>query len=108
MLRALGWYYVVTGLWPLASMRSFEAITGPKRDRWLVHMVGLLAAAIGATLISEPGRECRSARRLALASAASFAAIDFAYVAKRRISAVYLLDGIVEVAFIGASLSRFR
>jgi hypothetical protein len=43
-------YYLLTGLWPLVHLPSFEAITGPKTDDWLVHMVGLLACVIGATL----------------------------------------------------------
>lgn len=28
-------YYIVTGPWPLLSLRSFEAVTGPKADEWL-------------------------------------------------------------------------
>lgn len=37
-----GIYYVASGLWPLLHMRSFEAVTGPKRDKWLVNTVGAL------------------------------------------------------------------
>jgi hypothetical protein len=51
VLRAQGGYYLVTGLWPLVHLASFEAITGPKVDDWLVRMVGLLAAVIGATAV---------------------------------------------------------
>ncbi|MGH7661110.1 MAG: hypothetical protein ACRENA_09390 [Vulcanimicrobiaceae bacterium] len=47
VLKLQAGYYIATGIWPLLSMRSFEAITGPKTDRWLVRMVGLLAATIG-------------------------------------------------------------
>src|SRR4051794_41964369 len=52
VLRAQGAYYTLTGLWPLVHMASFEAVTGPKTDDWLVRMVGLLAAVIGATLLT--------------------------------------------------------
>jgi hypothetical protein len=31
-------------------MPSFEAVTGPKRERWLVRTVGVLVLAIGGTL----------------------------------------------------------
>jgi hypothetical protein len=51
--RLLGFqaaYYCLTGIWPLLHLASFEAVTGPKTDDWLVKMVGLLAAVIGATL----------------------------------------------------------
>jgi hypothetical protein len=47
-LQAL--YYLATGLWPLVHLSSFEAVTGPKTDDWLVHMVGLLAMVSGASL----------------------------------------------------------
>jgi hypothetical protein len=33
-------YYCLTGVWPLLHMASFEAVTGPKVDDWLVKMVG--------------------------------------------------------------------
>lgn len=97
-------YYVGTGLWPLASRRSFEAVTGPKVDWWLVQMVGLLAATIG-TAIAVGTREQRPApaiRTLAVLSAFSFAGIDIAYVARRRISPIYLGDAAVELALIAA------
>ncbi|MBV8580277.1 MAG: hypothetical protein JOZ86_06540, partial [Candidatus Eremiobacteraeota bacterium] len=43
-LRVMAAYYLATGLWPLLDMRSFELVTGRKTDRWLVKMVGALAA----------------------------------------------------------------
>lgn len=94
-----GVYYLLTGLWPLVSMRTFELITGPKVDRWLVRMVGLLAAAIGLTLF----RAARARRitpdigLLAAGSALSFWIIDVVYVARGRISPVYLLDAAAEL-----------
>ena len=47
---ALSAYYVVTGIWPIAHMASFEAVTGRKHDRWVVNMVGASAIANGVTL----------------------------------------------------------
>lgn len=106
MLRALlklqAAYYAVTGIWPLASMRTFELVTGPKTDDWLVRMVGLLAASIGLALWTG-AREHRLSRAvivLAIASAASFATIDVVYALSGRISAIYLLDAVVELAFV--------
>ena len=49
--RIQGVYYTATGLWPLISMKTFERVTGPKRDDWLVKTVGLLITAVGVTLI---------------------------------------------------------
>lgn len=47
-----GPYYFATGVWPLVSMRTFEAVPGPKTDRWLVKTVGVLDAAVEAALIA--------------------------------------------------------
>ena len=50
---AQGLYCLGTGTWPLLSIGSFERATGPKTDRWLVRMVGILAAVIGAALLRD-------------------------------------------------------
>ncbi len=34
-------FYVATGIWPVLSRRSFEAVTGPKREDWLVKTFGV-------------------------------------------------------------------
>ena len=61
MAQAQGVFNVVGGLWPLVSMRTFEAVYGPKTDRWLVQTVGGLLTAIGATqLISRDPAQLRS------------------------------------------------
>jgi hypothetical protein len=52
MIAAQGLYYILTGLWPVVSMQSFELVTGPKTDDWLVQTVGLLLAVIGMTLLA--------------------------------------------------------
>jgi hypothetical protein len=97
-----GAYYLSTGVWPIVHMRSFEAVTGKKIERWLVKTVGLLASAIGLTLLASArrrGRLSADARLLGIASAAGFAAVDLWYGgARRRISPIYLLDGAAEVA----------
>lgn len=102
LARAHGAYYVATGLWPIVSMRTFEAVTGPKTDRWLVRMVGLLAAVIGASLL--PGRRRTTDRTLAIGSALAFASIDTWYAARRTIRPVYLADAVVELALVAGWL----
>ncbi|HEV2106956.1 MAG TPA: hypothetical protein VGR16_01690, partial [Thermomicrobiales bacterium] len=92
---AQGGYYLITGIWPLLHMRSFEAISGPKTDRWLVKTAGVLITAIGATLLIADRRERAAtpeATVLATGSALGLTAIDVIYASKRRISPVYLLD----------------
>ncbi len=91
--------YVGTGVWPLLSMRTFEKVTGPKTDRWLVKTVGVLVAVIGGVLAMVSRRRKMPAEILLLAvgSALGLTAIDCVYVAKKRISPVYLLDAVAEV-----------
>ena len=106
---AQGLYYLVSGIWPLVSIRTFELVTGPKLDRWLVKTVGALAAAIGAVLFVRSVTGGRSAPDpvLGIATAAAFAAVDVNYVARRRISPVYLADAAAQVALIaGWAASR--
>ena len=62
-----GVYFLLTGVWPLLSIRTFEAVTGPKVDRWLVKTVGLLVAVIGASLLAEIEQDVRGLRDQQLA-----------------------------------------
>jgi hypothetical protein len=98
-----GLYYLATGIWPLVHMRSFTAITGPKRDLWLVRTVGLLAAAIALPLLREARRgDSPGTRVLGTAAAAAFAAADVHPVVTGRISAIYLVDAAIEAVFAAA------
>lgn len=96
-------YFIVTGIWSLVGIESFQKITGPKVDIWLVKTVGVLVLVIGAVVGLAGLRGTREPEipMLAVGSAASLAAIDVVYVAQRRIRPVYLLDAIGELALIG-------
>ena len=104
LARTQALYYAATGIWPLLDIRSFERITGPKVERWLVKTVGALVTAVGASLAlaarDDPGRA--ETVILATGSAASLGTIDVIYVAKRRISPVYLLDALAQAALLVA------
>ena len=107
---AQGAVYLATGLWPLVHMRSFEAVTGPKRERWLVKTVGLLVTAIGVTLLV--GARSRGAERvlrvLGVTTAAALAGVDLYYAGTRRIRRIYLADAALEVALAVGWLVRSR
>lgn len=98
LARAHGLFNVITGGWPILHMRSFEAVSGPKTDRWLVRTVGALLLANGLVqLTAGPSPEAtRQARRLGIGTAAALAAVDLVYAPPGRISRVYLLDAVVE------------
>ena len=110
VLIVQGVYYLLTGIWPLVSIPTFEAVTGPKTDDWLVQTVGVLAATIGATLLvgslrQPPNREMLT---LAVLSILSFAAVDVVFVARGIISPVYLVDAALQVVFLaGHVIPRF-
>jgi hypothetical protein len=103
-------YYLPTAIAPLLSRRRFEAVTGPKRDWWLVITVSALIGPIGAAL-AVGSRDSDPRPALAVlggGAAAGLAAVDVVYVARRRISAVYLLDAAIELAFVAAWLTARR
>jgi len=102
LARAQANFYLISGAWPLLSRRTFEKLTGPKQDFWLAQTVGALIVVTGATLIAaaEDQRTLNSTavRTLAIGSALSLAAVDVVFVARRRISPIYLADAAAELA----------
>lgn len=94
-----GAYYLISGLWPMFSMRSFEAITGRKHDKWLVNTVGALVAVNGMCMLLSQNK--KSVVPLAIGSAVALTTIDVLYNAKGRIRKVYLLDAAAEIALVG-------
>jgi hypothetical protein len=99
--RAQGGFYVVTGLWPVVHRRSFEWVTGPKVDRWLVYTVGGLLVVIGyAQRRASTPRDWRHARRLGAGTAGTLLLVDVVNVSRRRIRPTYLLDAAVEAAIL--------
>jgi hypothetical protein len=87
-------YDVVTGIWGLVDIRSFQKVTGPKTDRWLVKTVSVLVVVIGSVIGSAGarGKVTPEIAALAVGLNSGLGAIDVVYTAKRRISPVYLLD----------------
>jgi hypothetical protein len=105
-----GAYFTATGIWPLLHYRSFEKITGPKRDDWLVKTVGVMISCIGATLLlsAASDRPATEIRFLALSSAIGLCGIDTYFSATGRISKIYLLDAVAEVTLATAWLNEER
>lgn len=104
LARAHGAFNLATGAWPWLSMRTFEAVLGPKVDHWLVRAVADLLMATGTVQMltpDDPGA-LQQTRRMGIGVAAALTAIDIIYVPRRRISPMYLLDGAAHVAWIAA------
>jgi hypothetical protein len=104
LLLAEGVYFFLTGLWPIVHLPSFIAITGPKRDLWLVRTVGALIAVAGLAMIAAGVNGVTDAPVIILAvgSAAALATVDIVYVALGTIAKVYLLDAALEIALLSA------
>ena len=100
-------YFLVTALWPLLHYASFERVSGPKRDDWLVKTVAALLLPVGLVFASRARRGGIGAedRVLAVGSAGAIAAVDLWYVRRRRISRVYLLDALAEAILIAGHLA---
>jgi hypothetical protein len=108
-----GVYYLVTGIWPLVSRRSFESVTGPKNDWWLAKTLGTLISVVGSVLVIAGARRHTTIESSALAvgSAAGLAACDMVFVARRHISPVYLLDALSEIVLLASwvvALQKWR
>jgi len=110
LLWVQGLYFLVTGVWPLVDIDSFQIVTGPKTDLWLVRTVGVLIAVIALSLISAAlaQRVNREVFILGVGSAIALAAIDIIYVSLEVIAKIYLADAVVEGLIIAAWLSLFR
>ncbi len=91
-------FYVITGVWPILHIGSFQKVTGPKTDLWLVKTAGTLITVVGGVigLAGYRRRVSPEIGLLAVGCAAGLAAIDMVYVAKKRISPIYLLDALAE------------
>jgi hypothetical protein len=106
--RRLAWahggFHVLSGVWPLVDMGSFERVSGPKVDRWLVRTVAGLLVVNGLTQIAATRDRdgLRSARRLGQGTAGVLGAVDLVYGIRGRISRVYLADAVIELAWIWA------
>ncbi|RPH38124.1 hypothetical protein EHM92_00860 [bacterium] len=97
-----GLYYVLTGLWPLVSMSTFLAVTGPKTDLWLVNTVGILVLVSGLVVFFAALRKAVTLEILLLAagSALGLCAIDIIYVSIGRIDPIYLADATAEIVIV--------
>ena len=101
---AEGLFDLTFGAWPIVHLPSFEVVTGPKVDGWLVKTVGSLLTVVGGVLLAAGAnrRVTPEVRALAMGKGLALAGIDFVYVSRKRIPPVYLLDAALHLGFVGA------
>jgi hypothetical protein len=103
LLWVQGVYFALTGIWPLLHYPSFEKVTGPKTDVWLVKTVGALVSVIALLLlVAAVQREVSVSTMIAgVGTALALMMVDIIYVSKKVIRPIYLLDAIIEPVLIG-------
>jgi hypothetical protein len=82
-------YLIATGIWPIVHYRSFEAVTGPKTDAWMVQTVGAAAVVLG---IAAATSDRQRSLVLSVGSTLAFGVTEVAPALRGRIRKVYLLD----------------
>lgn len=110
-----GLYFFVTGVWPLVSVGTFQAVTGKKTDHlvaefptqadhWMLYTISALILAIAVVILAAAWRRRVSfdIALLGVASAAALTIIDVVYVARGTIRPIYLADAAVELLIIAA------
>lgn len=97
-------YFLATGVAPFVSRRAFEAVTGPKREWWLVETVGATVTAAGAAIgLAALRREAQAeAAVLGIGVAAGLGTIDVVYHRRGRLRWTYLIDAAAEAALVAA------
>ena len=100
-LALQGAYYTVTGLWGLLHFPSFQAVVGPKPDRFQFQTTSLLITLLGGTFLAAALRR-RPDPLFGLAAGAAalaLAGVETAHLG--RIRKVFLLDTAAEVGLAG-------
>lgn len=103
ILTLQGWFYVATGLWPVLHLKSFEYVTGPKTDKWLVKTVAFMITCSGIIFLKFSDE--KAALWLAIMNAVALTIVDVYYSLNGVIRKVYLLDALVEIGFVVTLLS---
>jgi hypothetical protein len=97
-----GMYYFITAIWPLLHIESFMEVTGYKTDVWLVKTVGALLIPVSLCMLIHNfiKTDHRPVALLCVLSAIAFMTIDFYYAITDVIRDVYMLDGVIQIAFL--------
>src|SRR5688500_7588908 len=108
-----GLYFLLTGAWPLVSVRTFQLVTGKKTDHlvadppaeadhWMLFTISGLIIAIALVMLAAAWKRRISfdVALVGIASAAALTLIDIVYVARGTIAPIYLLDAAAELVII--------
>jgi len=99
ILWVQGLYFTITGALPLIDLNSFQLVTGPKHDLWLVQTVGAMLTVVGLSFCVAGSRHVVGAGTYFLAAASAFTLllVDLIFTSQGTISPIYLLDAAAEL-----------
>jgi hypothetical protein len=102
LVLAHGAYLLVGGLWPLLHMTSFEEVTGPKEEDWLVRSVAGMLVVTGVVLLAQVRKQRVEVSAVAVAMGASLTlgAVGIITAAEGVIDPIYIGDGTVHIVFV--------
>jgi hypothetical protein len=101
LAKMQGLYDMIGGLWPLLHMQSFEAVTGPKEDSWLVRTVAGILLVVGTVLLRAAfrGHVAHDVRWMAAGISTVLALVALVSSLAGFISWLYFFDGLFHFAF---------
>lgn len=102
LIFAHGAYLLAGGLWPLVHMPSFEEVTGPKEEDWLVRSVAGILLVIGVVLLGQLRKQRVEVSAVAVAMGASLTlgAVGIITASEGVIDPIYIGDGTVHIVFV--------
>jgi len=98
-----GLYYLITALWPIAHITSFEIVTGKKRNHWLVYTVASLLLVSSLVYLYSGFKNAPTPVEtiiLSVGNALALTCIDLIFVFNHKIRKIYLLDASLELLII--------
>ena len=97
-------FFVLTGLWPIVSIRVFQNVSASRKDFWLVKSMGLMLGIAGSIITGARSHQQTSPliSIFAIGTAAVLMAIDLVYVNWKKFSRIYFLDAVLEFCIVAA------
>lgn len=102
LARAHGAFNIFAVGWPLANLRSFEAVFGRRVDHWLVRTVAglLLSNGVAQWRAADQASQVAAARQVGMGTALTLGSISLRYSLSGRISKMYLPDVVAEYGWV--------
>ncbi len=100
VLYAHALYLLIGGAWPLLSLPTFEEVTGPKSDHFLVRTVALILVLVASILFAQRKSPVeRSAVFMAMGVSFILGSVAWISAAGGWVWKIYFIDGGIHLLF---------